>query len=120
MNVLGAVRKCEEAPMDGSPSREGIDNRFEQAAADTFFPEVRPDGERAEEAEAAPPCHKIRAGEFPARFRRECRFGLCPPPRADIVRIPGELQRIGKPQKRPESQTENSICRRKLRFAELP
>ena len=106
--MLRTLRERVEAGVTRSPACEAFHDRLEKAAPDGAVPEVGADGERTEEADAAPVRREDGAGELPVDVRRERRARVGAPAGGDPVAVTGERRRVGHADERPERHAEGS------------
>src|SRR5206468_5051780 len=93
-NVLGTVRKGEQAGVAHAPCIESIAGFADEALADATVPDVGPDGDRPEEAHAPPAGREVRSDELPIVLGRE-RFDVLGAEAAfGIVEVAPEFLRI--------------------------
>ncbi len=107
--VLGAAGEGEEAQVRTSPGVEAFHRGLEQALGHAPIPQIRADGERTEQPDAAPVDEAVRADKLPRQLRGQHRAWIGPPARADDVGLPPEGHRIGQPDEGAEGDPEDAI-----------
>ena len=108
--MLGTVRKGEQAGVAHSPCIERIAGFSDEPLADATVPDVGPDGDRPEEAHAAPACREVRSDELSVVLGRKCLDVLCAETTSGIVEVAPEFLWIGCAQERPEGDTYDALC----------
>jgi hypothetical protein len=80
-----------------------------ESAGNAAVPRIHPDGERADESVATPSGGEVRAENLAGPFGRKGPGRLAPEPRADVLCIAEDLQRVRRAEKGAESDPHHLI-----------
>lgn len=115
-----AFREGEQADDAAAPAIEYRHGRIEEHPRDPAVPARRIDGDRAEQAEAAPVVGHRDADDLAVVLGDEAAVGIRPEPRLQRLGVAPEGQGIGHPELRAEGEAEDAVRRVDIARREWP